>query len=70
MALIEFEAMKKWAKIPKGMQERLLRNVYCRTCGTTTIVDYSIQSDDDGIILKGKCKKCGKGVARLIEGEE
>lgn len=69
MALVEFEAMKKWTKIPKDIQERILRNVFCPTCKTTTMIDYSIANDECGIILDGKCKKCGKNVARLVEIE-
>ena len=31
------------------------------------IVDFSMHDDKFGIALKGKCKKCGKDVARLVE---
>jgi hypothetical protein len=33
----------------------------------TTIVDYTVEEDEFGLILKGKCKKCGEPVARVIE---
>lgn len=42
-------------------------HAFCSTCGTTTIVDYSMYDDKAGILLRGKCKKCNKDVARLIE---
>ena len=52
----------------------VLDNVYCAECGTTTIVGYEkdivIESNGD-TILRGKCKKCGRKIARLLEtGEE
>lgn len=64
---IDINAIQKWSKIPKHVQEKLLENVFCSTCGTTTIVDYSMYDDKAGILFKGKCKKCNKEVARLIE---
>ncbi|QNO13512.1 hypothetical protein HYG86_01380 [Alkalicella caledoniensis] len=70
MSVTDFNAMKKWNIIPKSIQGRLLSNVFCVKCGVTTIVDYSIQNHKLGILLSGKCKKCGHSVARLIEDEE
>lgn len=70
MAVVEFEAMKKWARLSKDIQERFLRNVFCPTCGVTMIVEYSITNDDDGILLNGSCKKCGRNVARMVEIED
>ena len=32
----------------------------CSDCGVTTIVEYTLNNDKVGAILKGKCKKCGK----------
>lgn len=69
MALTDFKALQKWNKIPKDFQELLLNNVFCTTCGVTTIIEYSMHNDKLGILLKGKCKKCGKEVARLVENE-
>jgi len=70
MSVTDFKAAKKWSRIPKNIQELLLNNVFCSTCGVTTIVEYSMYNDKFGILLKGKCKKCGKDVARLIEDEQ
>jgi len=69
MSVIDFKAAQKWKKIPKNIQELLVNNVFCINCGMTTIVDYTIHNDKFGILLKGKCKKCGKDVARMIEDE-
>ena len=65
--LVDVIAAKKWAKIPPDMQQLLINNVFCSRCGVTTIIDYSMNNDRFGILLKGKCKKCGNKVTRLIE---
>jgi len=70
MSIIDFEAARKWNKISKDLQYRLINNVFCPNCFETTIVDYSIKSGDGGITLEGKCKKCDRDVARFIEDEE
>lgn len=31
------------------------------------IVKYTLHDDKFGVLLQGKCKKCGKDVARLVE---
>jgi hypothetical protein len=67
MAVIDFKAAQKWAKVPKDMQELLKNNVFCSSCKVTTITDYTLHDDKFGVLLKGKCKKCGKDVARLVE---
>ncbi|WP_440895460.1 hypothetical protein ACS127_12965 [Amphibacillus sp. Q70] len=63
----DIKAIKRWSRIPKHMQKKLLDNVFCSTCGVTTIVDYSIHDNEMGILLKGTCKNCNQKVARLIE---
>jgi transcription elongation factor Elf1 len=62
-------AHDKWNTIDKAMQEKLLSTVFCVKCGVTTIVEYKIDSEKDDIIIKGKCKKCGHKVVRLVENE-
>ncbi len=69
MSVIDFRTAQKWKKIPKDLQEMLINNVSCSSCGVTTIIDYSIHNDKLGVLLKGKCTKCGKDVARLVEDE-
>jgi ribosomal protein S27AE len=69
MSITDFRAAQKWAKLPCEKQHLLINNVFCTACGVTTIVDYTMHDDKFGILLKGKCKKCGKDVARLIENE-
>ena len=67
MSITDFKALQKWSKLPKNMQELFLKNVFCSECGVTTITEYSMHNDKFGILLKGKCKKCGNDVARLVE---
>lgn len=69
MNIIDFKMTQKWNRIPKHIRDRLIDNVFCSTCGVTTIVEYSMYNDKCGILLKGKCKKCCGSVARLIEDE-
>lgn len=62
-------ALEKWNAIPENIKKMLINNVFCRTCGVTTIIDFDIKNDELGIVLEGKCKKCGNEVARFIENE-
>jgi len=62
------KAMAKWNEIPKDIQEKILDNVFCRNCMTTTIVDYEIHLERGNMaVLSGKCKKCGVEVARVLD---
>jgi hypothetical protein len=63
------KALNKWSKIPSNMQQLLIANVFCPKCGVTTIVDYGVQKDRFGLVLKGSCKQCGGSVARAVEDE-
>lgn len=65
---MDIEAMQKWNKIPKKIQDRILENVFCSECGVTTIVNFSMHNNMVGILLNGNCKKCDKPVSKLIEG--
>lgn len=57
----------------KTFEEKIIHNVFCPHGGqlTTTIVDYQAYLNElDDVILKGRCIKCGKQVARYIETGE
>jgi NADH pyrophosphatase NudC (nudix superfamily) len=69
MEVTDFKAYQKWVKLPKNIQKLLINNVFCSNCGVTTIVQYTVHNDKAGIVLKGKCKKCGYDVARFVEDE-
>jgi hypothetical protein len=66
--IINMEAMQKWNELPKDLQIRILDNVFCGNCIVTTIVEYDIVLSAEGfVLLKGKCKKCGDNVARVVD---
>ncbi len=65
----DLKAAKKWANIPQDIKEVLVNNVYCANCTVTKIVDYGLHDDQLGLVLKGKCEKCGRTVARFIESD-
>jgi len=65
----DITALRKWSKLDKATQNRLLANAFCVDCFVTTIVDYEITMDKFGFVLKGKCKQCGKDVARVVEDD-
>jgi len=67
MSTIDYKAAQKWAAIPREVRSGLVSNVFCRTCGETTITDYSIENDKLGLVSKGKCQICSGPVARLVE---
>lgn len=69
MSVTDFKAAQKWSKLPQTLKHRLLGNVFCSNCGATTVVDYTLHDNVSGILIKGKCNKCGKDVARLVEDE-
>ena len=65
----DINALRRWSKLDKATQDNLLTNVFCVNCIVTTIDDYEISSDKFGILLRDKCKQCGRDVARMVEEE-
>jgi hypothetical protein len=63
----DFAAIQKWNNIPKEYQQKIIDNVFCVNCFVTTIVDYELEDDKFGVALKGKCKKCGGKVGRMVD---
>jgi hypothetical protein len=63
------QVIQKWLNLPEEIKEKLINNVFCSVCGVTTIVDYTVVPNEyySDVVLKGKCKHCGKEVARLVE---
>ena len=69
--IISFEAEKRWKRIPKDLQKRILENVWCCNCAdSTAILIESSEMVQNDLILRGKCKTCGHEVCRLVEAEE
>lgn len=52
----------------------LNKTVFCPSCSNICpdgVVDYkTVLTDDDELLMKGKCAKCGSGVTRLMLIEE
>lgn len=68
--VLSFSANKKWLAIPAKTRRELERNVWCVSClDVVQIVHYVIKESPPGIVLEGKCKKCGHEVTRFIEQE-
>ena len=68
--MIKFDkkAMQKFNQIPDDMKAKILSNVYCSNCkDTVKIVEFTATTDRDDLLLSGKCAKCSKKIARLIE---
>ena len=63
----KLSAQEKWNRLNAEQQELVISNVFCGNCSLTTIVDYTLKNDKYGVVLEGKCKKCGGAVARLVE---
>ncbi|WP_223702191.1 hypothetical protein [Sutcliffiella deserti] len=62
------DANKKWLSIPKEIRSQLRNNVFCAHCTDVATIDkFTIVDDQFGILLRGKCKKCGHEVARVVE---
>ncbi len=57
-----------WNRIPKTTREKLLCNVFCANCkGAVRVIDYTVENSNMGLIIKGKCSKCGGDVVRVVE---
>lgn len=62
------DAKKRWDKIPKWAQAKILDNVYCGECtNTVSIVLETAEMQGADLILRGTCKTCGHEVCRLVE---
>lgn len=62
------DANKKWLSLSKDIRSQLLNNIWCSNCSdVTTIAGFIVENDELGIILNGKCKKCGHEVSRVVE---
>ena len=63
----DIDAMRRWLQVPEEFRSKILDNVFCSNCFNTTIVNYSLSARKDGVLISGKCKLCGKNVARFVE---
>ena len=65
------EAQSRWGKIPEWARKKILDNVFCGKClDSVTILLERAEMKGKDLILRGKCKHCGKGVCRVVEPED
>ncbi len=65
------EARRRWQKIPKWAQRKILDNVFCGKCiDSVTILLETAEMNGKDLILRGKCQNCGKDVCRVVEPED
>lgn len=66
--VLSFSANKKWLSIPAETRRQLEKNVFCSSClDVVKIEKYTVKEISFGIVLEGKCQKCGHDVARVID---
>lgn len=65
------DAARRWKRIPQWAQEKILNNVFCGKClGSVPIVLETAEMKKKDLILRGKCKLCGKDICRVVEPED
>jgi hypothetical protein len=66
--VISFSANKKWLSIPEEFRRKLEQNVWCGSCCDVVKIErYTVKEFSSGVVLEGKCQKCGCDVARVID---
>ena len=62
------QAARRWSELDGTLKMRLLNNVWCVACHTTTtIVQFTGRIEQGDLVLDGRCINCGGPVARVIE---
>jgi len=61
-------AKRAWDTVSPQAKLRILNNVWCTMCRSTTSIILTQASIKQGdLVLQGSCSKCGGEVARLVE---
>ena len=64
-------AARRWKRISLEAQGKILANVWCGNCRSAVqIILGTAEIQSKVLILKGKCKTCGKDVCRIVEPED
>ena len=63
------EACEIWQSWPEERRKILLNNALCGNCGglTSFAPGYTVWKDQWGLILDGKCAKCGGKIRRVCD---
>ena len=65
------EARQRWEELPARFQKHVLEVAFCGDCGgAVPMALESAEMRGKELILRGKCKYCGKKVCRVGEGED
>ncbi len=59
--------IKAWEQLSKEEQEALLEDGFCLSCGKTTIIDFTVNCTEEGLLIKGKCIGCSDPIIRMIQ---
>ena len=62
LSVTDIKAARKWSKICKYPQERLLSNVYCSACGLATIIELSMHD----VTLVSRSRANSRNAARTL----
>ncbi len=64
------KVQKIWESIPGDIRFKILNNVWCVNCASTTGMGKVSGKIEKGmLVLRGVCTRCGGEVARVIENE-
>jgi hypothetical protein len=68
--IFTLEARQRWNKIPEWERKKILDNVFCGRClGSVTMILETAKMKGKHLILRGKCRNCGKDICRVVEPE-
>ena len=64
----DIRAVREWNKMPEEAKDMWLYNAFCVNCGVTSFAKgYNLRMDKFGIVIEGKCAKCGERIARCCD---
>lgn len=67
--ITDLEAVKLWKSYPERARDLWLHNAFCANCGASSFAPgYILRKDKFGVVIQGKCEKCGGPMARCCDG--
>jgi|GEM_PF-751388 len=62
------EAVKLWNTYPDGTKDMWLHNAFCTNCRVSSFAPgYVLRKDNFGVVIQGKCEKCGEPMTRCCD---
>jgi hypothetical protein len=69
-SVFTLEGQRRWDRVPKWAQEKILANVFCSGCLDSVPIHLkSGKMKKDLLVLKGNCRICGRDIVRVVEPE-